>query len=163
MVRPQPGRRFIETGTSEGETVAALAPRFRRAISIELHPTLAALARHRFRRWENVEILEGDSEELLPELLASVDEPALFWLDGHATTFGARGPRVTPIRGELEAILAHPVTGHVVLIDDARLFAAGGGYPSLEEVRALVGSRRPEWGVTVADDVIRILPTPDGS
>ena len=149
---------FIETGTGEGETVAALATRFRRVVSIELHAELAALARHRFRRWRNVEILEGDSEELLPTLLAEVTEPCLFWLDGHATTFGARGPRVTPIRGELEAILAHPVTRHVVLIDDARLFAADGGYPSLGEVRALVAARRPEWRFTVEDDVIRILP-----
>ena len=149
---------FVETGTGEGETVAALAARFRRVVSIELDAELAALARHRFRRRGSVEILEGDSEVLLPEVLASVDEPALFWLDGHATTFGARGPRVTPIRGELEAILAHPVTAHVVLVDDARLFAAGGGYPSLDEVRALVAERRPEWSFTVEDDVIRILP-----
>ena len=149
---------FVETGTSEGETVAAMAPRFRRVVSIELEPGLAALARRRFRRHRQVEILEGDSEELLSRVLAEITEPCLFWLDGHATTFGARGPRVTPIRGELEAILSHPVTGHVVLVDDARLFAAGGGYPSLDEVRQLVASRRPEWSFAVVDDVIRLLP-----
>ena len=138
--------------------VAAMADRVRRLVSIELQPALATLARRRFRRHGNVEILEGDSEELLPVLLAEITEPCLFWLDGHATAGGARGPRVTPIRGELAAILAHPVAGHVVLIDDARLFAAGGGYPSLDELRATIAAVRPGWRFTVADDVVRVLP-----
>ena len=149
---------FIETGTAEGEMVAAMARRFRRLVSIELDPGLATLACRRFRRHGNVEILEGDSEELLPGLLADVSEPCLFWLDGHATTFGARGRRVTPIRGELAAILAHPVSGHVVLIDDARLFAAGGGYPSLDDLRTAIAAARPDWRFAVADDVVRVLP-----
>ncbi len=151
-------RVFIETGTAEGEMVAAMATRFRRLVSIELDPGLAALARHRFRGQDNVEILEGDSEELLPGLLADLSEPCLFWLDGHATTFGARGRRVTPIRGELAAILAHPVAEHVVLIDDVRLFAAGGGYPSLDGLRAMIAAARPDWSFAVADDVLRLLP-----
>jgi hypothetical protein len=151
-------RLFIETGTSEGEMVAALAPRMRRVVSIELDSGLAALARRRFHRLANVEILTGDSEELLPRLLDDIAEPCLFWLDAHATSFGARGPRVTPIRAELAAILAHPVTEHRVLIDDARLFAAGGGYPSLDELRAAVAAARPGWTFELADDVVRILP-----
>lgn len=149
---------LIETGTGEGETVAAMAPLIRCIISIELDPRLAELARRRFRRHANVEIVEGDSEERLPAVLADISEPCLFWLDGHATTFGARGPRVTPIRGELEAILAHRVTEHAVLIDDVRLFTAGGGYPSLDKLRDAVAAARPAWSFDVADDVLRILP-----
>jgi hypothetical protein len=149
---------FIETGTGEGELTAMMAARVRKVVSIELDPRLAELARHRFRDHADVEILEGDSEQLLPDLLAGIAEPCIFWLDAHATTFGTRGRRVTPIRHELGAILAHPVTAHVVLIDDARLFAAGGGHPSLEELRTIVAAARPEWLFQVADDVLRLLP-----
>ncbi len=147
---------FIETGTGEGEMAAAMAARARRVVSIELDPRLAKLARYRFRRQSGIEILDGDSGELLPRVLAGIAEPCLFWLDAHATSFGARGPLVTPIRAELAAILAHPVTAHAVLIDDARLFAAGGGYPSLDELRATVAAARPGWRFETADDVVRI-------
>jgi hypothetical protein len=149
---------FVETGTGEGEMVAAMAARFRRVVSIELDPRLAELARQRFRHLAHVEVFEGDSEKLLPAVLADIAEPCLFWLDAHATSFGARGPRVTPILGELAAIFAHPVTGHTVLIDDARLFAVGGGYPSLAELRAVVKAARDDWSLEVADDVLRLLP-----
>jgi hypothetical protein len=42
-----------------------------------------------------------------------------------------------------------------VLVDDARCFGQG-DYPSIDGIRALVADCRPGWGVSVADDIVRI-------
>ena len=72
---------LIETGTYYGEMIAAVVNRFRRIYSIELDPRLAMQARERFRRYPRVEIIEGDSQTLVPNLLQRIDERCLFWLD----------------------------------------------------------------------------------
>jgi hypothetical protein len=103
-------------------------------------------------------VLEGDSERRLPEVLAALDEPALFWLDAHYSADDtARGSTDTPIEAELQAVLRHPVRGHVILVDDVRSFGRG-DYPSIEAVQRLVGQLRPDLAVEVADDILRIVP-----
>jgi hypothetical protein len=52
-----------------------------------------------------------------------LQEPALFWLDGHYSGVDTGKDELdTPVSAELEAILGSPVKGHVILIDDARCF-----------------------------------------
>lgn len=151
----------VETGTFTGETVAALGPHARRVVSIELDDRLYAAARQRFAGQPHVELLHGDSGALLPGLLASLTEPALFWLDGHYTIEGTAGAgRDAPILHEVRALLMHPVAGHVVLIDDARLFTGAGGYPTLETVRQVILAQQPGAGVRVEDDIIRWVTEP---
>lgn len=92
--------------------------------------------------------------------MRSLQDRALFWLDGHYSGgHTARGKQDTPIRQELRIIFGHRIKGHVILIDDARLFVGADGYPTLDELRRIVQTARPEWGVAVTDDVIRIAPT----
>lgn len=146
----------VETGTFTGETVAALAPLARRIVSIELDDRLHEAARERFKDLAHVELLHGDSGVLLPRVLETLDGPALFWLDGHYT--GGQTARTdvdSPILAEVAALLAHPVSGHVVLIDDAREFTGGAGYPTIEELRRLVQAQQPGARVAVEDDIIR--------
>jgi hypothetical protein len=157
FARRSPARVFIETGTYLGDTVHALRRRFREIHSIELDSTLYEAARRRFAGFRSVTIHHGDSATVLPELLSRLTEPALFWLDGHfsgGTT--ARGERDTPIQAELRCVLRHPIEGHVVLIDDARLFGTDAEYPTIGEVLDMVAVERPSWTVTVEGDVIRI-------
>jgi hypothetical protein len=150
---------LVETGTWRGDMVEAARGRFRRVVSIELDPALAAAARERFAKHPNVEILEGDSARVLPTVLASLEEGAVFWLDGHFSAGDtARGESDTPVRRELEAVLSHPVRDHVVLIDDAHLFTGEGDYPSIDEVRATVERLRPGSPVLLGDGILRILP-----
>jgi hypothetical protein len=149
---------FVETGTFFGDTTAAVARDVRRAVTIELSPELARRARERFATRANVTVLEGDSGELLPDLLSTLEEPALFWLDGHYSAgVTARGPEETPVRTELEAILAHSIKQHVILIDDARDFT-GGAYPSLSEIEEVVRRAGDAYELTVDDDIIRLTP-----
>jgi hypothetical protein len=151
---------LIETGTFAGDTPAALKHAFRRIYSIELNPELVRRVQERFREDAHISILHGDSEKRLPEILAGLREPRLFWLDGHDSGgVTALGPKVTPILGELEAVLAHPVPGHVLLIDDARDFRRDKGHPTLEELQAFIAARRPDLRFAVEDDIIRVTPS----
>jgi hypothetical protein len=106
-----------------------------------------------------VELLHGDSAELLPGVVEGLTEPALFWLDGHFSDGAtALGSSTTPIMAELGPILDSALP-HAVLVDDARLFDGTDGYPELADVRSLVTERRPDLSWSVEDDIVRIEPT----
>ena len=153
-------RILVETGTYRGDTLQALRQEFDRLYSIELSPALFAEAQNRFRSARNIELIQGDSGSRLAQLVPRIEQPALFWLDGHYSAgITARGDKVTPVFDELEAILAAPLR-HVVVIDDARLFGMDPGYPSLDELRVFVLARNPDLDITVQDDSIRIIPRP---
>jgi hypothetical protein len=149
-------RTFVETGTYTGEMVAAMRPHFDRVISIEMAPPIYEGTKRRFTGDSGVQLLLGDSGVLLPQVLAALDHPALFWLDGHymggAT---ARADLDSPVRRELAALLRHRTRGHLVLIDDARLFTGTQGYPTLDDLRAEVVRERPGSRVDLAADIIR--------
>lgn len=165
---------LVETGTFRGDMVAAMRPYFRRIVSIELSPTLAAAARRRFAGLPQIEIVEGDSAAALHTVVARLDRPALFWLDGHYSGPGtARGKGDTPVIAELQTIFGpRPAGGgpplcHAVLIDDARLFGTDPAYPTLDGLRQLVAGLATGagagvgsgLGVDLADDIIRVRPS----
>lgn len=151
-------RVFIETGTYLGDMVQAVCGIFDQIYSIELSEELYSYAKRKFARTDNVAILHGDSGEILGQLLKTIDQPCLFWLDGHYSSGlpSAKGSTETPISAELTHISQHVlVQQHVILIDDARLFTGAGDYPDLDVVRS--------WATTVGlehfeihDDIIRI-------
>jgi hypothetical protein len=148
---------MIETGTYRGDMVEACRKSFRHIYSIELSEELYESARQRFSSLDRVTILQGDSAQVLPGLLARIGEPCLFWLDAHYSGgVTAQGRVLTPIFDELERILAHPVPGHVILIDDACDFVGTEGYPTIAELRVFVHTHRPGWVFEVRDDIIRI-------
>jgi hypothetical protein len=95
----------------------------------------------------------------LPEVLATIREPALFWLDAHYSGGITSGSdEYCPVLRELELIFNNGVREHVVLVDDARLFVGEKGYPTVEQVASLAASHS-DRRVEVANDVIRITPT----
>ena len=150
-------RALVETGTFYGQTAFALRDDFDRIDTIELSEQLFRKARRRLAGWRHIRTWQGDSAAVLPEVIATLDEPAVFWLDAHYSDgVTARGDSDTPIMRELELILDHPVAGHVILIDDARCFVGEGGYPTLDEARALVTAKRPGLALRVEDDIIRV-------
>ena len=151
-------RTFVETGTYTGEMVQAMSGHADRIISIELAPSLHARAVSRFAGQPHIRLLLGDSAALLPAVLESLAGPALFWLDGHYMGGeSGRGTEDTPVVAEMTALFGHSVRGHVVLIDDARLFDGTGGYPRLEAFTAWVAQQRPGTHVTVDGDIIRCV------
>lgn len=151
---------FIETGTADGNTPAALLDDFDQLYTIEVGEAAYRRARRRFVNTAKVLCLWGDSAEVLPQVLKVVgDQPALLWLDGHYCG-GDRGAEDTPILAELEAIFA---TGppHVVLIDDARLFEGmthfgEHDWPHVDAVREL--AEKHGYTYKCEDDIIRLTP-----
>ncbi|HEU4937651.1 MAG TPA: hypothetical protein VFT39_14420 [Vicinamibacterales bacterium] len=147
---------FVETGTFTGEMVDAMRSHFHRVISIEMSPEIHTNAVRRFAGDPRIELLLGDSAIVLPRVLQQIRDPALFWLDGHFMGgHTARSHDDSPVRHELTSLLAHRVRGHVVLIDDARLFDGSAGYPTLSELRSWIARERPGSDVEIEDDIIR--------
>jgi hypothetical protein len=78
-------------------------------------------------------------------------------LDAHYSGgITAGSERSQPVLDELAAILAHPVSGHVILIDDARGFTGEEASPKMEELQRLVALHKPRWTFKVRDDIIRV-------
>ena len=152
-------RVLVETGTFAGDMIDAVKQRFERIVSIELSPDWHARAVERFRSVTHVTLLLGDSGVRLKEVLATLTEPALFWLDAHYSgPITARGVADSPIAQELDALRAHPVKRHVVLIDDMRYFTGRDGYPTVDELVTWIREGDPTALVEVKDDVLRWAP-----
>ena len=152
-------RILIETGTFMGDMLYAMKSHFDRLISIELSPELANKAKTRFIKFSQIEILNGDSGKMLKSVLQDISQPTLFWLDGHYSSgVTARADLDTPIVAELQTIFSHPVDNHVILIDDARLFNGTDDYPTIPELQAMVQKLKPDYSLSVRNDVIRIHP-----
>jgi hypothetical protein len=146
---------LVETGTYYGEMVAAMKSRFDRVYSIEYVPALAERATRKFARDEHVRIFCGDSRVVMPEVLALLRGPALFWLD--AGYYGWVGMQTDEQRlsAELEMILSHPYP-HMILLDDARGLTGRDGIPSVGDVKDYVESKFPQRSVEVKFDIMRI-------
>jgi hypothetical protein len=149
-------RILVETGTYYGEMVAAMRRDFDQIYSVEYVPDLAHRAQKKFSRWPHIHILQGDSQRVIPELLKPLDRPALFWLDaGYYGWAGLQGDRQR-LTTELEAILEHPVPGHVILMDDARGLNGQNGAPTVAELKDRIERKFPERRVEVKHDILRI-------
>jgi hypothetical protein len=150
---------FVETGTFLGDMLGAMAPHFDRVYSVELSESLHRAAVERFAHEPHVQLRQGDSGQVLRAILDELPHPALFWLDAHFSGgVTARGSLDSPILAELDCVLRHPVQGHVLLVDDARLFDGQASYPTVDALRDFVADRRRDYRVDVAQDIIRITP-----
>lgn len=150
---------LVETGTFRADMVCALRTRFKRIISIELDETLHKYCVNRCKEFENVELFQGDSEQVLGEICPTLSGRVLFWLDGHYSGGDtAMGNVVCPVIAELNAIHRNERIEPIVVIDDARLFTGVGGYPTLTEVKQLLQASELGVQVSVFDDAIFVLP-----
>ncbi len=149
-------RVLVETGTYYGEMVAAMKRDFDRIYSVEYDSHLARRAIAKFARYPNIKIFEGDSQQVIPELLKSISQPALFWLDaGYYGWAGLQGDKQR-LTVELESILIHPTPGHIILMDDARGLNGQNGAPTIAELQQHIESGFPGRHVTVQYDILRI-------
>jgi hypothetical protein len=146
---------LVETGTYYGEMVAAMKGHFDRIYSIEFVPELAERATRKFARYPHVRIFCGDSRVVMPDVLALLTGPALFWLDaGYYGWVGKRGDQQR-LAAELEMILSHPYR-HMILLDDARGLTGCDGIPTVADVKIYVESKFPQRVVEVKYDIMRI-------
>jgi hypothetical protein len=143
---------LVETGTYYGEMIAAVAQRFRRIYSVEVEATLAKMAEGRFRKYQHVTIIKGDSQTVVPWLVNELDKACLWWLDaGYCGWAGASG-KADRLDSEFEAILADRRHPHVILMDDAD------GVTGLQELIATIQSSHPNHQVEIVHNIIRVTP-----
>ena len=150
---------FIETGTYRGDMLARVAKKssIRQILSIELDEALALEAQFRFRTNSRIEILIGNSGEVLRSACVELPQPALFWLDGHFSGgVTALGDTTTPIFAELQAIHSCKRKKDLILVDDIRLFDGTDGYPTLEELIEVIHKLNPDWQCKVQGDILTI-------
>jgi hypothetical protein len=157
-VESRGARYFVETGTFLGSMVEHIAETGAKCITIEIDDVIHDRALAMLKRKKNIHCLKGDSAVVLPEVLKAIDQPAVFWLDGHYSGgFTGKAEIDTPVSAELQMILDHGVKGHVILIDDARDFTGQDGYPRLSTLLALFEDHA-EYRAQVSADIIRIFP-----
>jgi hypothetical protein len=152
---------LVETGSFLGDMVEAQKRRFNQIFSIELGVDLYRNTSKRFKRNEQIKILLGDSGKVLPDILSEINEPAIFWLDGHYSAgITAKGDKDCPIYEELNAIFNSKKINHILLIDDARCFNGEGDYPTIEDLSSFINSKDKNYTVEIKNDIIRYISTP---
>ena len=124
---------WIETGTYYGETTKLLSKISKKTISIEADKNLFETSNRILKKFKNVEILNGKSEDLLDKVISKNlnFKNICIYLDAHlcqdhlknTKTFGNENT-ATPILNELEIVSKYVASFEkiVVLIDDIRLF-----------------------------------------
>jgi len=120
------GATWVETGTHMGITTRFLSEFSDKVYTLEPAPKLYARAKRLFAG-SHVEVINGASESVFPELLPKLSGDVCFWLDGHYSagmTF--QGDTDCPIEAELNAIDASfDLFDRIsILIDDVRAFVS---------------------------------------
>ena len=112
---------------------------------------------------KNITFLQGNSKDVLPELVNTLDGQSIFWLDGH-WCMGAGGKEdECPLMNELMAI--SKTKDSIILIDDARCFLGplppphnANDWPRIDEIFSLIHNYFPDYTSTIVEDVIVAVP-----
>jgi len=148
---------FIETGIYEGSGICNAQARAKEIYSIELDEARYQNALKMFAPFSNIHVLQGDSADILPEIMPELTGRCLFWLDAHYGDNEALGEPRTPILDELRCVLKYPHE-FIILIDDARMYTGEGGWPALKTLETLILESRPDCNIEIKDDIIRVIP-----
>jgi hypothetical protein len=156
---------FVETGTYYGKTALWASSIFEQTITIEYSREIYETNLQTYKENSNISFRFGDSRAVLKEIVPTLTEPAIFWLDGHwsgAETYGEDDQ--CPLIDEILTINLSPVS-HIVLIDDARLFTSPpplphpiDQWPTIKEVIDTLCSGGKDYYVVIIEDVIIAAP-----
>jgi hypothetical protein len=120
---------FVETGTQYGNTIFSMSRYFDKLTTIELSKEHWENAKNKAKENGifNINFVNGDSAVELSRVLKEINEPAIFFLDGHHCGFNtdklaAKGDIEVPLYQELRAIKESHNFKSLILIDDSRLF-----------------------------------------
>ncbi|MGY4473588.1 hypothetical protein [Bradyrhizobium sp. USDA 3364] len=117
---------FVETGTNLGHTTAFVAKHFAKVHTIELSRSLHEDTKRKLSHIRNIDFIHGDSAEVLRDLCATIEEPAVFYLDAHwSGGVTAHGDEEVPLYHELASIARRPFCD-LIIVDDYRLFGKKG-------------------------------------
>ena len=119
---------FVETGTYMGGTIFPMSRHFKKLYTIEISPKAYQFCvdSANKKKITNIKFLLGDSFYKLKEVASEINEPAIYFLDGHVTENGTgmtgRGKLDVPLMRELEVINVKHKKPAIIFVDDYRLF-----------------------------------------
>ena len=163
LVKNNNVKNFVETGTYKGNSSFWAAKHFDNVFTIELNKELYEETSSRKDAPKNITFLQGNSKDVLPELVNTLDGQSIFWLDGH-WCMGAGGKEdECPLMNELMAI--SKTKDSIILIDDARCFLGplppphnANDWPRIDEIFSLIRNYFPDYTSTIVEDVIVAVP-----
>lgn len=161
---------MVETGTAAGDSARLSATLFKSVWSIELIQGRAEIK----DAPKNVFFLQGDSGELLPEIIKELiklkakkeHQYVLFYLDAH---YSGDTPNETdypecPLLEEIKAVAEYGEDA-IIIIDDARLFFGHPPHPhdptqwpSIAEIFWVLSNSFPYHHITITDDYVLAIP-----
>ena len=116
---------FIETGTFNGETTFALEPFFEKLYTIEFSELYYNTTKCRYNG-NKINFILGDSSIVFVNLLPTITEKCIFFLDGHWSSGNTgKSDKDVPLVEELTAINNLFKNDAIIIIDDYRLFGRG--------------------------------------
>lgn len=147
---------LVETGTYLGDMLFMLDEYFDVLYSIELSDFYYQKAKKRFSKNKKIRLLHGDSSEELANVVEQLNEPTLFWLDGHYSGGKtALGKLECPIYDELNQVFKSPFK-HTIVVDDARLFVGKNDYPTTQALKDFVQNKLTDFTFDIHNDAIVI-------
>jgi hypothetical protein len=115
---------YIETGCATGQGLdVALRAGYRVIKGIECNPDFLEVLNYKYSDIDQIEILWGKSEDVLPnviKMLGEIGRSALIFLDAHKVS--PWKDETNPLIEELKIIGAGRMNSHIIAIDDVRLF-----------------------------------------
>ena len=156
---------FVETGTYYGGTAIWASNLFGKVFTIEKSAELHKDVVSKYGGVNNVEFFLGDSRACLREIVATLNEPTVFWLDAHwsgGLTYGEADQ--CPLLEELDIINSCQAETYI-FIDDARLFLSPpqpphdvGQWPNIVEVIDSLQTKLRNRYVVITEDCIIAVP-----
>jgi hypothetical protein len=153
---------FIETGTYRGVTTKRCSSIFDKIYTIELDKTLAAEAADYLSNKKNVQVIQGDALEVLPNILESEEvNNALIFLDGHFSGgVTACGNLPEPAIEELKLIANYRSKVKGIVVDDFRLFGTELGFPKKYDLLQVAEKNFEDYEISVHLDQLIISKKP---
>ena len=149
---------FLETGTYMGKSAIWAAEFFDRVYTIESNYTFYIKTVGILHGLKNVIAFHGHSQDMLSIALTMFSEKALIWLDAHWSKdlgYKKYDKTICPVLEEINAISKND-SGHVILIDDVRLFGKAPGWPTVKQVVEVLKNTGRK--VTIEKDVFIAIP-----
>lgn len=124
---------FVETRIFQGEGIErALASGFRKIISIASSEKRYKNGCEKFAQQiasGQVELIYGNSQSVLADVVTKLDQPATFWLDTRHNRATGEDENFSLDR-EINTISSHQLKSHTILIDNLRSFSQSHGIKS---------------------------------
>ena len=119
-------KNFVETGTYKADSTLIAAKEYENVYTIEIYEPLYQESKNRAASEgvTNIHFYLGDSVEKINEIMPSVVEGAVFFIDAHISggDSGWNGKTRVPLIEELDIILSYSIGPSVFIFDDLRLW-----------------------------------------